>query len=271
MSAQFLDFVPAWLLCLLLVCLFWAAVELGYKLGDRRQRATEYVDEGRSAQAGIVLGALLTVASLMLAFTFSMAGGQFDARRTLVIEDVNAIGTAFLRAEHLPEPQRTRSRRLWVAYVDGRDTLFRDFVPAALKKALEQQESLWKEVSGLAREQRDPILAIYIQAMNEVIDLHTKRVNAQNWMRLPDMILLVLAMLSTATMLLTGYLLGLRQKRYGLPTALMILIYATIYLIVIDLDRPRRGMFTINQKPMIELQASMQSALREDGRPAGPR
>jgi len=127
MSAQFLDFVPAWLLCLLLVCLFWAAVELGYKLGDRRQRATAYVDEGRSAQAGIVLGALLTVASLMLAFTFSMAGGQFDARRTLLIEDVNAIGTAFLRAEHLPrtaacqEPTALGRVRRWSRHpVQGR-------------------------------------------------------------------------------------------------------------------------------------------------------
>ncbi|MBU0943949.1 MAG: hypothetical protein KJ804_00405 [Proteobacteria bacterium] len=67
------------------------------------------MDEGRSAQAGIVLGALLTVASLMLAFTFSMAGGQFNARRELVIEDINAIGTAFLRAEQMPEPQRSTS------------------------------------------------------------------------------------------------------------------------------------------------------------------
>jgi hypothetical protein len=79
-SAPFLDSLPEWLLYLLLLCLFWTTVELGYKQWDRRQRATEYVDEGRSAQAEIVLDALLTVASLMLAFTFSMAGGQFNAR-----------------------------------------------------------------------------------------------------------------------------------------------------------------------------------------------
>ena len=83
-------------------------------------------------------------------------------------------------------------------------------------------------------------------------------------MRLPDMIIVVLVVLSTATMLLTGYLLGLRQNRYGLPTALMIFIYATVYLIVIDLDRPRRGMFTINQQPMIELHTNMQSAILKD-------
>lgn len=265
MSTQLLDPLPEWLLYLLLLFLFWATLELGYKLGDSRQRATEYVDEGRSAQAGIVLGALLTVTSLMLAFTFSMAGGQFNARRELVIEDVNAIGTAFLRAEQLPQPQRNRSRRLWVAYVHGRDTLFNDSEPGALKKALEQQRMLWDEVLSLSTVLRDPILSIYVQALNEVIDLHTKRVNVLDWMRLPGMIIVVLVVLSTATMLLTGYLLGLRQNRYGLPTAVMIFIYATVYLIVIDLDRPRRGIFTINQQPMIELHASMQSALREEG------
>jgi hypothetical protein len=264
-STQLLDSLPEWLLYLLLLFLFWATLELGYKLGDWRQRATEYVDEGRSAQAGIVLGALLTVASLMLAFTFSMAGGQFNARRELVIEEVNAIGTAFLRAEQLPQPQRSRSRRLWVAYVNGRDTLFKDSEPVALKKALEQQRMLWDEVLSFSPELRDPILSIYVQALNEVIDLHTKRANVQDWMRLPGMIIVVLVVLSTATMLLTGYLLGLRQNRYGLPTAVMIFIYATVYLIVIDLDRPRRGIFTINQQPMIELHTSMQSALRKEG------
>lgn len=264
MTTQFLDSFPEWLLYPLLLFLFWVTLELGYKLGNQRQQATEYVDEGRSTQAGIVLGALLTVASLMLAFTFSMAGNQFNARRELVIEEINAIGTAFLRAEQLPEPQRSTSRRLWVAYVDGRDTLFKDSDPIALSKALERQNMLWNEVLELSREQRDPIQSIYVQALNEVIDLHTKRVNVEDWMRLPDMIIVVLVVLSTATMLLTGYLLGLRQNRYGLPTAMMIFIYATVYLIVIDLDRPRRGMFTINQQPMVELHTSMQSALLKD-------
>ena len=168
MSAQFLDFLPAWAVYLLLLALFWGAVETGYKLGDLRQRATSYVDEGRSAQAGIVLGALLTVTSLLLGFTFSMAGGQFDARRKLVIEDVNAIGTAFLRAEQLPEPERTASRGLWAEYVDGRYTLFKEADPEAMHEAQAQQDALWREVSTLAQEKRDPILAIYVQAMNEV-------------------------------------------------------------------------------------------------------
>jgi hypothetical protein len=59
-----------------------------------------------------------------------------------MVDDINAIGTAFLRAEQLPEPQHCRSRRLWVAYVDGRDTLFKDSAPVAFNKALEQQRML---------------------------------------------------------------------------------------------------------------------------------
>ncbi len=261
MSSQFLDVLPAWALYLLLLLLFWTAMELGYKLGDRRQRATIYVDEGRSAQAGIVLGALLTVASLLLGFTFSMAGGQFDARRLLVIDDVNAIGTAFLRSEHLPEPQRTNSRQLWADYVTGRNVLFDRPTAVELERALQQQEALWQEAAPMARNSSNPILALYISALNEVIDLHTKRVSVQHTMRIPDLIIVTLAILSLATMLLTGYLLGLRQQRYGLPTAIMIFIYATVYLIVIDLDRPWRGLFTISQQPTVELQHSVQTAV----------
>ena len=77
----------------------------------RRQRSTEHEDESRSTLAGIVLGAMLGLSSFMLGFTFSMAGGQFDARRELLIDDINAIGTAFLRTAVLPELHRASSRQ----------------------------------------------------------------------------------------------------------------------------------------------------------------
>ena len=260
MSTQFLDIIPAPVLFLILLALFIVMLELGYKLGDRHQRATEYVAEGRSSQAGVVLGAMFTMSSLLLGFTFSMAGGQFDSRRLLVIEDVNAIGTAFLRTQSLPEPQRSNSRQLFAQYVTGREYLFdKEATAAEMQASLELQSALWAEVRDLSRDAPTPVVSIYLQALNAVFDLHTKRLSVQEFVRIPDLIIATLALLSMITMLLTGYLLGLRQRRYGLPTALMILTYATVYLLVIDLDRPRRGMFQVPQQPMIELQQSIRT------------
>ncbi len=258
MSTHFLDIVPIWVIYLALGLLFWAAVEGGYVLGQRRQRSTEYVDEGRSAQAGIVLGAMLGLAGFMLGFTYSMAGSQFDSRRQLVIDDVNAIGTAFLRTEHLPEPQRTTSRKLFSAYVARRDTLFDESRAAQLARAEQLQQQLWAEATAVAREAPTPVTSLYIQSLNELIDLHSKRVYVEAWVRIPDMVIAVLALLSILMMILTGYLLGLRERRYGFPTLVMMLTYATVFLLVIDLDRPVKGLFAVDQAPMVQLRESIQ-------------
>ncbi len=261
MSAHFLDIVPIWVLYLGLGLVFWAAVEGGYFLGERWQRSTEHADEGRSAQAGIVLGAMLGLAGFMLGFTYSMAGSQFDSRRQLVIDDVNAIGTAFLRTEHLPEPQRTTSRKLFSEYVARRDTLFLGSRETQLQRAEQLQQQLWAEATTVARQSPTPVTAIYIQSLNELIDLHSKRVYVEAWVRIPDMVIATLALLSILMMILTGYLLGLRERRYGFPTAVMIFTYATVFLMVIDLDRPAQGLFYVDQAPMAELRATIQGEM----------
>jgi len=261
MSGNFLDSVPIWAVYLGLLLLFLAAVEGGYVLGDRRQKATDYVDESRTAQAGIVLGALLTLSALLLAFTFSMAGSQFDSRRQLVIDDVNAIGTAFLRAQSLPTPQHVASRELLAQYVAERATLFDDSLENRLAHADQVQQQLWAEATEVARQAPTPVVSLYMQALNEMIDLHAKRVSVEVWVRIPDLIIATLALLSFATMVLTGYLLGLRERRYGFPTALMIFTYATVFGLVIDLDRPARGLFQVNQTPMEQLSESIRAEL----------
>jgi len=261
MSGNFLDSVPIWAVYLGLLLLFLAAVEGGYVLGDRRQKSTDYVDESRTAQAGIVLGALLTLAALLLAFTFSMAGSQFDSRRQLVIDDVNAIGTAFLRAQSLPMPQRVASRELLSQYVAERATLFDESLAQRLARAEQMQQQLWAAVTEVAHQEPTPVVSLYMQALNELIDLHTKMVSVEVWVRIPDLIIATLALLSLATMVLTGYLLGLRERRYGFPTVLMVFTYATVFGMVIDLDRPARGLFQVNQAPMVQLSESIQAEL----------
>lgn len=264
MNIYFLDSFPIWLIYLVLGLGFWASVEGGYILGEKRQRSTEYVDEGRSSQAGIVLGAILGLAGFLLAFTYSMAGSQFDSRRLLVIDDANAIGTAFLRADYLPEPHRTTSRKLFFEYVAQRDTLFTDVREAQLVRAEGIQQELWLEAAAVARKEPTPVTSAYIQALNEVIDLHAKRVNVETWLRTPDMVIAMLAMLCVLMMILSGYLLGLRERRYGFPTVAMIFTYATVFLLVVDLDRPARGLFSVDQAPMVQLRDSIQRDMEGD-------
>ncbi len=243
MPVHFFDTVPIPILYVGLLVLFAVAVEIGYLLGDRRQRNTDYIDEGRTAQSGVVLGAMLTLSGFLIGFTFSMAGGQFDNRREIVIDDANAIGTAFLRTAQLPEPYRSNSQCLFGEYVDRRATLFDDAPEEQLARSERIQEYLWADATEIARSSPSPIISIYVQSLNEMIDIHGKRAYVELFMRIPDAVIATISVLSLLTMGLTGYLLGLRGKRWGLPTALMIVTYATVFVIVVDLDRPVRGLF----------------------------
>ena len=267
MPTHFFDPIPIPVLYVGLIVLFAVAVEVGYLLGDRRQKNTDYVDESRTAQSGVVLGAMLTLSGFLIGFTFSMAGGQFDNRREIVIDDANAIGTAFLRTTQLPEPYRSNSQRLFGDYVERRATLFEDAPQEQMARSERIQSELWANATEVARLDPTPVTAIYIQALNEMIDIHGKRVYVELFMRIPDAVVATLSVLSLLTMALTGYLLGLRGKRWGLPTGLMILTYATVFVIVVDLDRPVHGLFSVDNTPIVELRQKVQASLLTEPAP----
>ena len=74
------------------------------------------------AQPGKVLGTyllafaiiILGLLALLTGFTFSIAIGRFETRRELVLEHANAVGTAYLRVQLLPEPHLARMSGLIV-------------------------------------------------------------------------------------------------------------------------------------------------------------
>src|SRR5262245_745749 len=111
-----LDFVPLWGLYLGTVLIVFLSVESGRRLGKRRQHS----DAAKDPSVGAMVGATLGLLAFMLAFTFGMASTRFEARRQVLLEEANAIGTAYLRAELLPQMQRTAIRKLLREYVDDR-------------------------------------------------------------------------------------------------------------------------------------------------------
>ena len=100
---------------------------------------------------GVVQGALLTLVGLVLAFGLAMAVGRYDARRAAVVDDANAIGTAYLRAQTLREPVRARSLPLYVQYTDASLRLSRS-VPGSpdAKRAIAAESALQRRLWSLA-------------------------------------------------------------------------------------------------------------------------
>src|SRR5262245_27036868 len=104
-----LDYVPLWLLLPLAAVFLALAMEGGYRLGKWRKSTTP--DE-REQPVGAIVASILALLALVLGFTFSLAAMRFDARREAVLAEANAIGTTYLRAGMLPEPERKEVARL---------------------------------------------------------------------------------------------------------------------------------------------------------------
>src|SRR5262245_29754080 len=127
MHTEPLDFIPLWVLLLLICAILGLSLDGGYRLGRWRHDRTP--DE-KDQPVGAMVASLLGLLALVLGFTFSLAASRFEARRQAVLEEANAIGTTWLRARLLSEPQQTEIKRLLRQYVEVRIEGVQDDKPA---------------------------------------------------------------------------------------------------------------------------------------------
>lgn len=250
-----LDPFPLWTILPLTVVLALLSVELGYRFARRRQQRD--LSEKESSLGGMV-GGTLGLLAFMSAFTFGLAGSRFEARRQVLLSEANAIGTTYLRAAMIPEPMRTESRNLLREYVDVRlrGVQRPDQLQQALARSEELHNLLWAQAVGATEKERSPMTSIYVQSLNEVIDLHATRLMALQ-SRVPGVIWVVLYLLGFLAMVLIGYQLGLANSRRSLAAVVLILGFSLVLYLIADIDRPGQGTLQVSQQSMIDLRKSM--------------
>jgi hypothetical protein len=229
------------------------AYEIGFHVGRWWQERTPEESEG---PAGMLVGSLFALMAFLLAITMGMASDRFDARRSLVLAEANSIGTTFLRAGYLPEPAASDSRELLREYAFLRTTIndLEDTMRRIARSA-EIQDALWATAEELARETPESdVLAIYIESLNETIDLNETRITAGLYARVPETVVLLLIVGSALTLGMLGYSAGLTRRRSRLSAVVMIVVLGAVITLVVDLDRPRDGFLQVNQQPLIDLQ-----------------
>jgi len=230
----------------LLFCLLIAS-EIGFRIGRRASAKTA----SDSSELGVLQGGVLGLLALLLGFTFSMSMTRYEKRKSLVIEEANAVGTARLRARTLPaafaagaEPLFDRYASAQAAYYAAENDV--SAAPAALEEKIRGlQEEMWTRGESAAKRGRDPVAALYLSAVNELIDLHALRLYARND-HVPEPVLILLACVSAMSVLLVGYGYGISGRRQVLPLALACLIVSIVIVLIMDLDRPGRGRITIS-------------------------
>jgi hypothetical protein len=234
------------------------AGEAGFRLGSR-VRARSRQEPGE--QVATVQAALLGLLGLLLGFTFAMSVSRYDTRKELVLEEANAIGTAHLRADFLSEPQRSEIRSLLADYVAARLEFYaagaeRERFQHALRRAAGLQSQLSQRAVAAARDHPDPLSSLFVQSLNEVIDLDARRVGAlEN--HVPLTVWLLVVVVAATALWATGYATGLGGRRRALPLLVTPALVAMLIAILVDLDRPRRGLIRVSQDAMTRLQSDL--------------
>jgi hypothetical protein len=249
------DPFPLWIVFVGSVLITFLSVEVGRRLGLYRRERSQ--DE-KEAPIGGMVGATLGLLAFMLAFTFSMASSRFEDRRQVVLSEANAIGTAYLRAAMLPEPMSTEERRLLRQYVDVR---LGAAEPGKAERAIEESEALhqqlWAQAVAAAQKERTPMVSLFIQSLNEVIDLHAKRVMVALRSRVPAAIWIGLYALLVIAMAAMGYHAGLTSQKRSLAAFALVFAFSSVLFLIADLDRPGQGLLQVSQESMLDVKNSM--------------
>jgi len=238
--------------------------EFGYRLGHWWQRRTSDVKEGPSS---MIVGSLLALTAFLLAITMGMASDRFDKRRSLVLDEANAVGTTYLRAGYLPEQASIQIRDLLREYVTLRimETPDVEEVRERMARSVELQAKLWSITEELARTTPESdVLALFIVSLNEMIDIHETRVTVGLYKRVPETVLLLLLICSMVTLSMVGYNAGLSLRRNSFSIIALILVLGAVITLVIDLDRSRDGHLKVSQQPLIDLQMQIGAVLPEN-------
>ncbi|HXV35155.1 MAG TPA: hypothetical protein VD769_14200, partial [Gaiellaceae bacterium] len=231
---------------------------LGTVVGRRLRGHAETLRE----PFGVLQAALLGLVALILAFGLTMAVGRYDQRRAAVVDDANAIGTTWLRAQTLREPLRTESLEALKRYTDAA-IVYTDTVPgseeelAAIAEAERLQRTLWG-IAGeaLAGSPTDSAPRLYVETLNEMIDEETVRISALN-NRVPSAVLWIEIVGAAVGLGLLALYLAILSR--GVVTVILAAAFVSVLLLVtFDLDRPTRGFVTVPDTPLVALRASME-------------
>ena len=229
--------------------------EAGYQLGVR---ARTHQDKAAPTALGPMVGGLLGMLGFALAFMFSMASSHHDLRKNNVLEEADSIGTAYLRADLIDEQYESEVKSMLREYVDIRlKAANGSDLDAALAKSVEIHGLMWEQVSAAAIEAPSPNTSLMIQATNDVIDMHEKRVAGVLYNRIPSSVWIALIGITVFTMITLGAQVGLTGKRRLVAMIPLILAFAVLVTLVVDLNRPQSGLIKVGQQSMLDLQHSM--------------
>ena len=253
-NTELLDIVPLWALLIGVILIVLLSGEVGFRVGRLRARRAHEME----TPVGEMVAATLGLLAFILGFTFGLAATRYDTKRQLLVDEANAVGTTYLRAEMLPE-RRDEIRALLRAYVDVRvEAVVPDKLAEGIRRSEELQKRLWQLTVPIAVNHPNSIIVgLFVQSLNEVIDLHTKRLTAAVRNRIPFAIWAALYGISIFSFAAMGYHSGLTGTTRSLVIIAVAVTFSVVIVLIADLDRSQEGVLRVSQEALSELRKSM--------------
>jgi hypothetical protein len=249
----------------LLILGLFAGMLLMLTIGQRwgKRSLGQETDVVRSRLTGVET-AIFGLMGLMIAFTFSGAAARYEMRRELIVDEANAIGTAYLRLDLLPAASQPVLREKFRRYTDARVKVYRvlpdvEASDAQAAIAVTLQNEIWAGTLAALKEAPPQATIVVVPALNQMIDVTTTRAIAART-HTPILIFSVLLILGLVCSLLAGYVLAYTKTRNVRlhVFAFAVVVTLTIY-VIFDLDYPRFGLIRLDfaDKALFDLLAGM--------------
>ena len=230
-----------------LFCLMVAATRAGYRVAIARSRR---LDGEAAVGTGAIDAAVLGLLGLLIAFWFSSAGTRLDMRRSLIVEEANAIGTAWLRLALLPEDVQPIVRGLVRDHLDVRlqqaPAATTDASNRLAARADEVQSAIWRQaVAAAPRCESDQAAVLMLASLNEMFDAAARHQAAYD-AHTPTLILVLVLVVAALSGLLAGHDMGNRRPFNWLHALALATVVSLTVWVIYDLEMPRYGLIRVD-------------------------
>jgi hypothetical protein len=216
-------------------------------------------DDASGADAGLVLGATLTLLGLIIGFTFSMAISRYEQRKNYEEAEANAIGTEYVRADLLPAADAQKLRALLANYTDQRILFYTVRHEQDLHRVnavtAQLQAELWSAVAKPAALQQTPVTALVVSGMNDVLNSQGYT-QAAWWNRIPPSAWGLMLIIALCCNLLIGYCIRRTGAEFIVFLVLTLVVSISFFLIA-DIDSPRGGIIRVLPQNLVSLSESL--------------
>jgi hypothetical protein len=249
--------LPSWAVALILTAIVGAATAAGYVTGRSLRGHQATIRE----PVGVLQGALFGVVGLILAFGLSLAVGRYENRRAVTVDEANAIGTTYLRAQLIAEPARSRSLDLLRRYTDLALQVSKEVPSSArMRRTTAAEGVVQRQLWRLAGQSTDaaPVATaprLYVDSLNATFDAQSSRLSALS-NRVPSAVLTLEVLGAAFAMGLLALQIAVLGRGFVVMLAAGGLV-TLLLLVTFDLDRPTRGIITVPPTPLAAVRASM--------------